>query len=50
MACACKGRKNAKYVWTPPADSGLDPVTYDSEIQAKAKVMRKGGSYKTITG
>lgn len=50
MACACKGRKNQKYLWTPPASSGLEPVTYNTEIEAKAKVMRKGGSYKTVAG
>lgn len=42
MACSCKGRKSTKYVWT----DGTNTVIYDSEIQAKAKVLRKGGSYK----
>jgi hypothetical protein len=44
MACACKGRKSTKYVWT--SDDGSSSVTYPSEIQAKAKVLRVGGSYK----
>ena len=42
MACSCRQRKNFKYVWT----DGTDTVIYDSEIAAKAKVLRKGGSYK----
>lgn len=29
------------YVWT----NGTDTVEYPSEIQAKAKVLRAGGSY-----
>lgn len=41
MACACKGRKKAIFVWT----DGKKTVTYGSEIEAKAKVIRKGGSY-----
>lgn len=41
MACACKGRKKATYVWT----DGTDTVTYYTEVEAKAKVIRKGGSY-----
>jgi len=43
MACACKGRKNDKWVWTD-AD-GVNTVIYDTEIQAKAKVIRAGGTY-----
>jgi len=43
MACSCRGRSKSKYVWT--SDDGSDKVTYDSEIQAKAKVLRAGGSY-----
>lgn len=41
MACSCTKRKGAKYVWT----DGTFTVVYDTEIQAKAKVLRKGGSY-----
>lgn len=48
MACACKGRSKTKYLWTPPAGSTLEPVQYNSEIEAKAKVSRKGGSYKPV--
>ena len=43
MTCACKGRVRRNYVWTS-ADK-TETVTYTSEIQAKAKVMRQGGSY-----
>lgn len=48
MACACKGRSKFRYLWTPPEGSGLAPMEYDTLIEAKAKVMRKGGSYKPI--
>lgn len=43
MACACKGRKSQKFVWT--SDDGQTQRTYDNEIMAKAKVMRVGGTY-----
>lgn len=48
MACACKGRKKQKFLWTPPTGSSLPPMEYASEIEAKAKVIRKGGSYKPL--
>lgn len=35
--------RETKYVWT--SDDGMDVVTYDSEMQAKAKVIRRGGTY-----
>lgn len=41
MACSCKGRVKAKFVWT----DGETTVVYNSEIEAKAKVRRKGGTY-----
>jgi len=47
MACACKGRKKATYVWT--SADGVVTMTYNTELEAKAKVMRKGGTYKTLT-
>ena len=44
MACACsKRRQKFNYVWT--SADGTESVTYDTEIQAKAKVTRKGGTY-----
>ena len=48
MACACKGRKKQKYAWTPPEGSDLEPITYTSLIEAKAKVQRHGGSYVPV--
>lgn len=51
MACACKGRVTGqKYLWTPPAGSTLEPMEYGTELEAKAKVLRKGGSYKPVEG
>lgn len=41
---------NVKFLWTPGPGSTEDPVTYDSEITAKMKVLRKGGSYRPQTG
>lgn len=43
MACSCKPRKSTVYVWTS-ADGSIT-MEYPSEITAKAKVLRKGGSY-----
>lgn len=47
MACSCSKRKNKKFVWTsdPDAEGGTEQVIYPTEIQAKAKVIRMGGSY-----
>lgn len=42
MGCACKKRSTTQYVWT----DGKTTVVYDSEMAAKAKVIRKGGSYQ----
>lgn len=39
--CGCTKRVKAQYIWT----NGTESVTYDSEIAAKAKVIRSGGSY-----
>lgn len=50
MACTpCQARRQrlsgTKYLWT-----GADgtEVRYDTELAAKAKVQRKGGSYKPV--
>lgn len=48
MACSCKNRKKATYVWT--SADGTQTMTYNTEIEAKAKVLRVGGSYVTVTG
>lgn len=46
MACACNKRKKMKYVWTGLNSAGeVITMEYGSEIEAKAKVLRKGGSY-----
>lgn len=48
MACACRGRRQTSlYLWIPEGGSvdGEGTKTYDSEIVAKAKVTRSGGSY-----
>lgn len=44
MACSCTKRKTAKFVWT----DGTDTVVYNTEIEAKAKVLRKGGTYTRV--
>lgn len=46
--CNCsKRRRNLfKYVWT--SDDGANTVEYDSEIVARAKVQRVGGTYKKV--
>lgn len=46
MACACQGRKKAKFLWYDNVNSeGVEPKIYNSEIEAKAKVQRRGGKY-----
>lgn len=48
MACGCKKSTAAQYVWTKTnSDGSVDTVIYPTEIQAKAKVIRSGGSYTT---
>ena len=46
MSCACKKAARVVYVWTP--DGGGGSVEFRSEIAAKAKVSRKGGSYVEV--
>lgn len=46
MACGCKGRKVTAWRWT----DGVHTVIYDSEMKAKAKVLRKGGTYEPVGG
>lgn len=43
MACACKG-KGKKVTYTATFADG-SKATYNSEIEAKYAVVRKGGSY-----
>lgn len=49
MGCACnKNRKKTQYLWYK---DGARSVVYNSEIEAKAKILRKGGAYiPYITG
>lgn len=49
MACGCRKNANKKFVWTPPEGSPLATQEYATEIEAKAKMLRKGGSYTTVT-
>ncbi len=46
MSCACKRNPKKRFRWT----NGTDVVYYDSEMAAKAKVLRKGGSYTPEEG
>lgn len=44
MACACKGKKANQSYTATFADGSK--ATYNTEIEAKYAVVRKGGSYK----
>lgn len=44
MACSCQKRSQYNFVWT----DGTNEVVYPTEMQAKAKVIRKGGSYTKV--
>lgn len=48
MSCACKGKVTLLYEWT--SEDGSQTMEYASLVAAKAKVMRKGGSYKPKEG
>lgn len=44
MACCGRSkRRRVKYVWT--SDDGETQLVYDTEVAARAKVIRKGGTY-----
>lgn len=46
MACACRGRAKKQFLWYDNVNAeGVEPVVYNSEIEAKAKIQRKGGKY-----
>ena len=47
-SCAAKMArlKGTKYRWT--SADGMDNVLYDTELQAKAKVIRFGGHYDPV--
>jgi hypothetical protein len=44
VACGCTRRTTTQYRWT----DGENVIIYDSLMAAKAKVMRRGGSYEPI--
>lgn len=50
MACGCR-RTSRQYVWVPAGSSAEsdDVVVYKTEIEAKAKVLRAGGQYITVS-
>jgi hypothetical protein len=52
MACGCKKHGgDQRFRWTGlDAEGNTLVVVYDTEIQAKAKVLRKGGSYEPVGG
>lgn len=46
MGCACRGGKQKSiFVWAGEKDGKPATQTYPTEIQAKARVIRDGGSY-----
>jgi acetyl-CoA carboxylase beta subunit len=46
MACSCTQRKKKQYLWT--SADGSETMTYNTEIEAKAKVLTKGGTYTSV--
>ena len=45
MGCTCRKAGTAKeYVWT--SADGSEKATYRTEVEARAAVIRKGGSYQ----
>jgi hypothetical protein len=51
MACGCNKTRNRSYVWTsdPDPETGLvTEVTKFTEVEAKALVLRHGGSYENV--
>lgn len=48
MACSCRPQGKVQFKWT--SEDGDKTTTYRTEIEAKAKVRRKGGSYEPIKG
>lgn len=46
MGCGCTRTTKQEFVWYNPANpEGDKPMVYGTEVEAKAKVMRKGGTY-----
>lgn len=46
VACSCRGRaKAAQFLWYDPTNpEGVKPIVYNSQIEARAKVIRRPGS------
>lgn len=42
MACGCNNGK--QFQWT----DGAQTITYKTEVEARAQVIRKGGSYTVV--
>lgn len=42
MACGCNSGK--QFVWT----DGAQKITYKTEVEARAQVIRKGGGYTAV--
>lgn len=51
MGCACSGGPRQQFLWYDPVNSeSLPPQAYRTEVEAKAKVFRKGGTYIPYDG
>lgn len=46
MACNCKKNNRLRYKWV--SGDSQTTILYDSEMAAKAKVIRVGGSYVPV--
>lgn len=44
MACGCSKKTKYEYVWT--SEDGSTTEVYSTEMQAKARELRSGGSYE----
>lgn len=46
MACGACASKNKKQTYTWTSADGRTKMAFNTEVEAKAKVARSGGSYK----
>ena len=48
--CGGRGRQRCTWVWTsaPDGDGHVDRVVYASEVAARAKAIRAGGSFTCV--
>lgn len=44
MACGCAKKRKTAYVWT--SEDGAETVEYATEVQARARQLRTGGTYE----